>query len=157
MRMTVPSTVYESLFAARMMAIAWSHGTSRSATSTVPLTVGSITMFSPLISANVRSTARRSAPCRSRLSGVPVYWVGVPVCSVGCRTAMAVDCVVDGRTDTYGAACGALTVGFLSRPSAAIGSAPRAVGVPISTPGAPAPPIALIASLAAALCVGGRT
>ena len=55
-----------------MMSSAWSHGTSRSATSTVPCTAGSMTMFRPLISANVRSTARRSAPWKSRLTGCPV-------------------------------------------------------------------------------------
>ena len=31
-------------------------------------------MFRPLISANVRSTARRSAPWKSRLTGCPVNW-----------------------------------------------------------------------------------
>jgi hypothetical protein len=71
-RTIVPSTEYPSLFARRMMSSAWSHGTSRSATSTVPCTAGSMTMFKPLISANVRSTARRSAPWKSRLIGWPV-------------------------------------------------------------------------------------
>src|SRR6266852_1183641 len=44
-----------------------------------------MTMFSPLISANVRSTARRSAPWKSRLTGLPVYLrsFGCPVPSIG--------------------------------------------------------------------------
>ena len=37
-----------------------------------PGPVGSITRLSPLISEKVRSTARRSAPWKSRLTGLPV-------------------------------------------------------------------------------------
>ena len=55
-----------------MMSSAWSHGTSRSATSTVPFTAGSMTMFRPLISAKTRRTARRSACWKSRLTGLPL-------------------------------------------------------------------------------------
>ena len=46
--------------------------------STVPCTSGSMTMFRPLISANVRSTDRRSTPWKSMLIGWPVYFLSCP-------------------------------------------------------------------------------
>ncbi len=61
-----------------MVSSAWSHGTSRSATSTVPCTEGSITTLRPVISENVRSTARRSTPWKSRLIGCPVNCLSCP-------------------------------------------------------------------------------
>ena len=44
-------------------------------------------MFSPLISEKVRSTARRSAPWKSRLTGLPVNRVGARVPAPGCSGA----------------------------------------------------------------------
>ena len=76
------------------MSSAWSHGTSRRVTSTLPVMVGSITTLRPLISAKVRSTARRSAPWKSSETGCPVnrepvgsaaapWGAGVTFCAAG--------------------------------------------------------------------------
>ena len=62
------------------MANAWSHGTWVSATLTSPCTLGSMTRFSPLTSANTRSTARRSVFWKSIEIGSPVYSCPVSGC-----------------------------------------------------------------------------
>ncbi len=129
-RTIVPSTEYPSLFARRMISSAWSQGTSRSATSTVPCTFGSITMLRPLISAKLRSTARRSAPWKSRLIGFPVNrvgpWLAAPwlwgwanepwtgACAGACESRALL--TVTAGTPVVCRATGAV------RPSAAIGS-----------------------------------
>src|ERR1051326_6683439 len=107
-------------------------------------------MLRPLISENERSTARRSAPCRSMLIGEPEYFVVAPGCGVGCRTVTTADA-------RAGACVTVALAGVLSRPSIVIGSAARAACASMYVAVAPAPRIALIASVAATLVAGGTT
>src|SRR4051812_19524880 len=109
--------------------------------STRPWTCGSMTMLRPLISANVRSTDRRSASWKSMLIGLPVYCLpplpgtgsDVVGCAAGCCDMAAgdagggccaacaacasppfsdVDCVLFGAATAFGApAFGAADLG----------------------------------------------
>src|SRR5262245_18175243 len=69
-----------------------------------------MTMLSPLISANVRRTARRSAPWKSRLTGCPVYLGALGpicvVCGVGVGVAGGGVCAGGGAAACAGAGGG---------------------------------------------------
>ena len=120
------------------MSSAWSHGTSRSDTSTLPVMVGSITTLRPLISAKVRSTARRSAPWKSSDTGCPVnrgpvgsaaapWGVGVTFCAAGIGVAGA--CIAAGAAGAAGIAGSSAGVGA----GAAAGTSGTAAGVGSAT------------------------
>ncbi len=119
--------------------------------------VGSMTTFSPLISENVRSTARRSAPWKSSDTGWPVNFDGLaprspaascasvdwawPVIAAG-RTGAATavttagEGVVEGGVTTTGAGAATTGAGSGAGTRAGAGSG-RAGPSPATTTGAP--------------------
>src|SRR5262245_20093744 len=85
-----------------------------------------MTTLRPLISANVRRTARRSAPWKSRFTGCPVYARCV---LVACNCVGFVACVGAGALDAAGADDGAAWA------VRAVGAAPamRDAGLPVGS------------------------